>query len=374
MKIAIASTYLGQAKRGIESWAADLAAELHRRGADVALFRGGGPGALSYERYLRCADSRRACWRAVTGRWGWRLGLGSPATAQQMTFGWRLAWALRRGRFDLVHIQDPWLGRVLETARRRGVHRAQVIFMHGTEEDFTFLSRFQYVQEQAPWYLEQHRQHGLPPGAPWFVIPSFVDCARFSPGDGRAARAKFGLPADRFIVLDVAALRLAHKRLDWLIREVATLRRERPDALLVVAGAPTTETSAVEQLARAELGEHCRLLPGVQRADMPDLYRAADVVAHPSLRELFGLVFVEALACGTPVIGHTFPVTQWIIGPGGTTVDMEQPGHLARTLAGNEAQRRAWGNAAREHVLQTFETGRVVDQYGKMYEQVLAHG
>jgi glycosyltransferase involved in cell wall biosynthesis len=379
MKIAIASTYLGQTARGIESWARDLSAELNRRGAAVTLFRGGGPAELDYEVYLPCPKVGSDAARRIV-RWtrhgGWRFGLGSEMTLQQVVFGWRLVRALRRGRFDIVHAQDAWLGRVLERASRLGLHPARVIFMHGTEETPEFLRRFRIVQEQAPWYVEQHQRNGAAGDTRWFVVPSFVDCKRFSPGDRAAARAKFGLPADRFIVLDVSALRVAYKRLDWLVRETAELRRRYPQAYLVVAGATTAETPQVEQLAREQLGEHHRLLPNVARADMTDLYRAADVVAHPSLRELFGLVFVEAMACGIPVIGHRFPVTEWIIGPGGESVDMEKAGAAAEALAKlaeNPSLAAATGNAARAHALATFATEPVVDQYVAMYEKALAH-
>lgn len=377
MKIAIASTYLGQMARGVESWARDLAAELNRRGLDVTLFRGGGLGERGYEVYLPGLKYDSAWARGLVGltrRGGWRFGLGSAMSVQQVVFGWRLAVALRRGGYDVVHVQDAWLGRVLEYASRRRLHAAKVIFMHGTEETPEFLSRFRLVQEQAPYYLEEHRRRGMAEGTEWFMVPSFVDCDAYSPGDQQAARAKFGLPSDRFIILDVSALRLTHKRLDILIREVAALRVQGHDALLVIAGAPTPEAQDVERMARAQLGDACRLLHNVARADMADLYRAADVVAHPSLRELFGLVYVEAMACGTPVVAHDFPVTAWIVGPGGTTVNVEVEGGLARELTRyieNVAWRRAKGAEAREHVMKSFETRHVVDRYLDMYATVL---
>jgi glycosyltransferase involved in cell wall biosynthesis len=377
MKIAIASTYLGQMARGVESWAVDLAAELRRRGLDVTLFRGGGPGEWGYEVYLPCLKHDTAWARGLarlTRHGGWRVGLGSAMAVQQVVFGWRLVWALRGGGYDIVHVQDAWLGRVLEYASRRHLHAAKVIFMHGTEETPEFLSRFRLIQEQAPFYLEEHRRRGVAEGPEWFIASCFVDCDTYSPGDQQAARAKFGLPGDRFIILDVSALRLTHKRLDILIREVAALRESGHDALLVIAGAPTPETPRVECLARAQLGEGCRLLRSVARADMADLYRAADVVAHPSLRELFGLVYVEAMACGTPVVAHCFPVTEWVVGPGGTTVDVEQEGAMTRALLPFMADpqwRRQKSSAAREHVLTMFETHRVVDRYVAMYEKVL---
>lgn len=377
MRIAIASTYLGLIARGIESWARDLSAELHRRGCDITLFKGGGPPDLDYEVYLRCPRyDGKAAARTVwfTRHGGWRVGLGSTKSLQQVVFAWTLVGRLRRGRYDIVHVQDAWAGRVLEFASRCRLHRAKVVFMHGTEEAPEFLERFHYVQEQAPHYIEQHQKRGATQQPQWFMVPSFVDCDCYSPGDRSAARAKFGLPVDRFVVLDVAALRISHKRLDWLIREMAALKGKGVDVMLVAAGAPTPETPQVEALARELLGEDCRLLKGVARADMVDLYRAADVVANPSLREVFGLVFVEAMACGVPVIGHLFPVTKWVIGPGGEAVDMECEGALSQAvgqLKESPELKSERAAAAHRHVLEMFETRRVVDQYQAMYNRIL---
>ena len=377
MKIAIASTYLGQAVRGIESWARDLSAELRRRGVDVTLFKGGGPAELPYEKHLRCTNHTASLWKRVTHLTrcgGWRFGLGSPESLQQVTFGWRLVAKLRCGGFDVVHLQDAWLGRVVERARRMKLHRAKLVFMHGTEEDLPFLLRFQHVQEQTPWYLEEDHRHGLPADRRWFVVPSFVDCQQYCPSDRCESRNKFQIPQDRFVILDVAALKTTHKRLDWLIQEVAVLRQTHPNALLVLAGAPTEETPQVERLMCEALGPHGFVRHNVNRGDMPDLYRAADVVAHPSLRELFGLVFVEAMACGTPVVGHNFPATEWIIGHGGLVVDMERRGELAsalKVLGGDASVRAAKAAAARQRALDVFETRRVVDQYVAMYRSVL---
>ena len=79
--------------------------------------------------------------------------------------------------------------------------------------------QFEHVQELAPYYLEMDRKKGLPADKKWFAIPNFVDCEAYTPGDRLAARRKFGIPEDRFVVFDAAALKLTHKRIDWLANE-----------------------------------------------------------------------------------------------------------------------------------------------------------
>jgi glycosyltransferase involved in cell wall biosynthesis len=222
-----------------------------------------------------------------------------------------------------------------------------------------------------PQVLAEDYAQGLPASRRWFAIPNFVDCARFAPGDRAAARRQFGLPAEATVVLEAAALKIPQKRLDYLMAEFREAKRAVPRLELVIAGASGPETPAVEALA----GDDVRLLKDVPPEQMPALYRAADLFAHAALREPLGIAFLEALASGIPCLGHHYPVTRWVIGPGGQTLDLEQPGQLAaalRAYAEDPARRLREGQAGREHVLREFETRRVVDQIVAMYEAVLA--
>jgi glycosyltransferase involved in cell wall biosynthesis len=377
MKIAVASTFLGKVMRGCESWAQDLAAELHRRGIDVTLFQGGGPSDVSYARHIPCPDHTDPFWKQVTRftRHGlWRYGLGSPLHLQQVVFGRRVARELHRDRFDIVHTGDAGPALVLERARRAGHHSAKVIFANETEESFEFLNQFEHVQELAPYYLELDRKRGLSPDREWFTIPNFVDCDVYAPGDQAQARQKFGIPRDRFVVLDVAALKLTHKRLDWLAKEVAIARQKHPEIMLIVAGATTPETPQVEDVIRKYLGEDAWILKDIPRLNMPDLYRAADTFVHAALSEMFAIVLLEAGATGLSVRGHKFPVIEWVIGSGGVCVDMEVPGDLALSIIEsreNPLLRAQCGGNARHLVMERFNKVRVVDQIVDMYEAVL---
>ena len=379
MKIAVASAFLGHVLRGVESWAQDLSAELHRRGMDVTLFQGGGPSAASYARQIPCPDHTDPFWKHVTRftRHGlWRYGLGSPLHLQQVVFARRVARELHRGRFDIVHTQDAGTALVLERARRAGRHCAKVILANGTEEPFEFLSQFEHVQELAPYYLELDHKNGLSPDREWFAIPNFVDCDVYTPGDQAQARQKFGIPRDRFVVFDAAALKLTHKRLDWLAKEVAIARQKHPEIMLIVAGATTPETPQVEHAIRKYLGEDAWILKDIPRQNMPDLYRTADVFAHAALTEMFAIVLLEAGATGLTLRGHKFPVIDWVIGAGGVCVDMEMPGELAVSIIEareNHLLRARRGSNARHLVMERFNRVRVVDQIVAMYEVVLKH-
>lgn len=129
-----------------------------------------------------------------------------------------------------------------------------------------------------------------------------VDLDVFRPGDRRAARAALGLPLDERVVAFVGRIQPL-KGPDILLRAAAKLPRVR----IVVAGGPSgSGLAAPDGLVRLadELGisARVRFLPPQDREELARLFQAADLVAVPSYSESFGLVAVEAQACGTPVV------------------------------------------------------------------------
>ncbi|MGH3554516.1 MAG: D-inositol-3-phosphate glycosyltransferase, partial [Mycobacterium sp.] len=129
-----------------------------------------------------------------------------------------------------------------------------------------------------------------------------VDLDVFRPGDRRAARAALGLPLDEHVVAFVGRIQPL-KAPDILLRAAAKLQRVR----IVVAGGPSgSGLAAPDGLVRLAdgLGITARVtfLPPQSREDLARLFQAADLVAVPSYSESFGLVAVEAQACGTPVV------------------------------------------------------------------------
>lgn len=170
-----------------------------------------------------------------------------------------------------------------------------------------------------PDYYERNRDRW-----PAALIPNGIDLTRFSPGPD--ARTRFGLSQHRPIVLMVSAL-IASKRVADGIRAVAAV----PDAHLVVAGDGALR-GEIDRLAATLLpGRFTRLT--VAPADMPALYRSADAFLHLSLLESFGNVFVEAMACGLPVIGHDTPRLRWIVGDDEPLVDTESLPAVAQAIA-----------------------------------------
>ena len=141
------------------------------------------------------------------------------------------------------------------------------------------------------------------------TIPPGVDLARFRPGSRAAARAVLGLPHDAVVLAFVGRIQPL-KAPDVLLRAAAELLRRDPGLrgrlVVLVAGGPSgtglAEPTWLQELAATlGIGACVRFLPP-QGAGLVEVYRAADVVAVPSHNESFGLVALEAQACGTPVV------------------------------------------------------------------------
>jgi D-inositol-3-phosphate glycosyltransferase len=134
------------------------------------------------------------------------------------------------------------------------------------------------------------------------VVHPGVDLDLFCPGDRRAARAALGLPPDEDVVAFVGRIQPL-KAPDIVLRAAAKLRGVR----IVVAGGPSgsglASPDGLVQLAdELDITQRVTFLPPQSRADLVTLFQAANLVAVPSYSESFGLVAVEAQACGTPVV------------------------------------------------------------------------
>jgi D-inositol-3-phosphate glycosyltransferase len=138
------------------------------------------------------------------------------------------------------------------------------------------------------------------------VVHPGVDLEMFTPGDRRVARAALGLGADERVLAFVGRIQPL-KAPDVLLRAAARLTDRFGTLRVLVAGGPSgSGLQAPDTLVRLadELGiaAHVTFLPPQSRDGLVNVYRAADLVAVPSYSESFGLVAVEAQACGTPVV------------------------------------------------------------------------
>jgi glycosyltransferase involved in cell wall biosynthesis len=220
--------------------------------------------------------------------------------------------------------------------------------------------------------VEELRALGLPPGRS-SVIPCGVDTELFCPDPARR-------PEDggRHRLLVIGRL-VARKGLGNTVEAVAEL----PDVELVIAGGPSAdaldadpEVQRLRQLAR-RLGvtDRVSFLGSVAREDVPALVRSSDVVVTVPWYEPFGIVPLEAMACGVPVVGSAVGGLLDTIVPGvtGELVPPRQPGELAKTLRrllADPARRAAYGEAGRRRAVERYDWSTVVARSEAVYETV----
>lgn len=142
------------------------------------------------------------------------------------------------------------------------------------------------------------------------VVPPGVDLTRFTPGDGTATRRSLGLPPDAYVLAFLGRIQPL-KAPDLVLRAVAELRARDPEIvkrlhILYVGGLSGTGLQRPDELhelaVHLDLARRVHFLPPRSGDALVDIYRAADIVCVPSFNETFGLVALEAQACGTPVV------------------------------------------------------------------------
>jgi D-inositol-3-phosphate glycosyltransferase len=169
-----------------------------------------------------------------------------------------------------------------------------------------------------------------------FVVPPGVDLQRFSVGSGKLdARSKLNIAPDALVMTFVGRIQ-PHKGPEVLVRAAAEMLAHSPHlrsklALIIIGGASgsgSSEPDRLKELARLlQVDDITHFLPPVTRDELPDWYRSADLVCVPSYSESFGLVALEAQACGTPVVATAVGGLRTAISDGisGSLVDGHDP-------------------------------------------------
>jgi D-inositol-3-phosphate glycosyltransferase len=171
------------------------------------------------------------------------------------------------------------------------------------------------------------------------IVPPAVEHAFFAPGDRTGARRAVGLPVDRPVILFVGRIQPL-KAPDVAIRALAALGAFPDPVLAIVGGASgaagDTEAAAARRLAE-QLGvsERVRFVAPQPHHILSSWYRAADLVIVPSRSESFGLVALEAAACGIPVVASAVGGLLNIVHDGvtGWLVEGRDPDRYARAMA-----------------------------------------
>ena len=326
-KVFLLCSGLGRINRGYESFTQECfdalsdAPEL-----DITLFKGGGP-----------ADHKqRVLWNLRRGGrfndWlGRKIGKSSY-WLEQITFTLSLLPYVARQKPDVIYFSDCNIGNLLWHWRRLTRQNYKLLLSNGGPLSPPF-PRWDLVQQVAPLHLEtalaagQHptKQSLLPYG-----IRMEPEIHALSVPERTALRQSLGLPEDRPVVLSVGIVNQSHKRMDYVVREVAALPTPRP--YLVMLGQQDSETPQVRALAETMLGPEGYQIHTVPYAEVSRYYQAADAFVLASRLEGFGRVYLEAMSWGLPCLAHDSALTRYVLGSIGVLGDFEKPGSLATCL------------------------------------------
>jgi len=218
------------------------------------------------------------------------------------------------------------------------------------------------------------------------VIPAGVDIGQFRPGTKKAARRSLGIH-HRHVVLFVGRF-VAQKGIVTLLRSFALVRNDlrragEEDPLLILVGGdrePTAKQSKIERrvhtmIRNLRLTSCVRLAGRVGHDELPRYYRAADVCVVPSRYEPFGIVPLEAMACGTPVVASSVggmkdtvrPLHTGFLARPQTSADFA---YKTRLLLENPAMREEFSRQSRMHVEQTYAWEAVADRIHVFYRSL----
>ena len=198
------------------------------------------------------------------------------------------------------------------------------------------------------------------------IVPSGIDVAQFAGGKrDEALRARLGVSANEIMLLSVGRLG-REKNVELTLDAFARLRDPRVRLVLVGDGAHRADLERHAE--RAGVAARTTFAGEFPREALPDVYRSADALAFTSASETQGLVLVEALAAGLPVVAVDTPQTRDVL-DGAGAVAAGTPEALAaalrRTLA--DPSRRA----VPPHVLRRFEEGATARQIAGLYAELI---
>ena len=226
------------------------------------------------------------------------------------------------GDCDLIHVQTPFVAHYagLKAARTLGLpvvatyhtlfeeylqHYARLIpagWLRGQARAFSRRQCNALDAVVVPSTAMRARLESYGVTKPLHVLPTGIPTARFARGDGAAFRARHGIPPGQPVALFVG--RVAHeKNIGFLLEAMVHTRRQCPDALLLVAGERPAKVDLQARVDPLGLADAVRFIGYLDRRDaLPDCYAAADVFAFASRTETQGLVLLEAMAAGLPVV------------------------------------------------------------------------
>lgn len=269
----------------------------------------------------------------------------------------------------VIHFHGPWaLESQAEGASKLSVWGKWVI------EKLVYQRANAFIVLSESFRQVLHQNYGVPLNK-IFIIGGGIDTAEFNLDLTRdQAREKLGWQQDRRIILCVRRL-VQRMGLENLIAAIAIVKAQYPDVLLLIAGKGSIADNLRSQIQALQLEDHVQLLGFVPDQDLATAYRAAEMSIVPTVAlEGFGLIVIESLAAGTPVLGTPIggipeilqPFSQDLVLEGSTTEQLAKG--LIEALSGKRQIPSA--EACQTYVNQNYDWQVIAKQIKSVYAQI----
>lgn len=363
MKIALLCSGLGNIHRGHEVFARDLFTLL-KDDVDITLFKGG-RAPLAREQLVEHVPRNANCLDEmhlpVAPKWQAAAQEVERMRVEGETFAYASLKPLLEGNFDVIHCLEQEVCNVIYGHRHLFRKPPKILWSNGGALPAGSQPQCDFVQEHTEGNLANSNRSKA------FVIPHGVDLQTFHPGVETDFRCRHCIPPNAFVVISVGTICYWHKRMDYVIREVATV----PDAWLVIVGQESGDSPTIKALGRELMGERI-VFTTMSHDELPQAYAAADVFTLGSLFETFGIVYIEAMAMGLPVICTNHPNQKSIVKEG-VFIDMKQTGALSLVLSStNRDTQKDFAEKGLRIVAEHYDLQVLKRQYIKHYQRIAA--
>lgn len=361
IKVWLVCPGLGRIARGYETFTRECYEALRSDARlDVHLFKGAGDE----------TGKERVLWnlhrRGLPARGLARLLPHDSYYVEQVSAGLATLPHLLRLGPDVIFYSDSALTGPLRLWRRLARRTYRLLLSNGGPVGPPF-PPCEHIHQVLPDGVDVAVKAGVPPERQTFIPYGFdvpADFTALSDADRAALRGRLGLPADRTVLLSVGGVNASHKRMDYVIREVAALPAPRPYLLLL--GNIEHESPSVIALGNELLGGDGFRAATVPKSEIAGYYRAADAFVLASLHEGFGRVYAEALSHGLPCLAHDYDASRYVLGAHGLLGDFRKEGTLAGLLRGLRPGGEAERPARHRDAYERFSWDRLRDPYVEM--------
>jgi glycosyltransferase involved in cell wall biosynthesis len=294
---------------------------------------------------------------------------------------------------DLVHIQTPFIAHYQGTAIARALRVPVIETYHTYFEEYLhhyvplmpravmrFVARRFTVSQcnvldalVVPSHAMEQALLDYGVQCPMHIIPTGMEMERFVGGDGQRFRAQLGIAPGQPVLVHVG--RIAHeKNIDFLFRMFAIVVCNKPGAAFVVAGEGPALAACKAFVRSLGLEEHVRFVGYLSRErELLDCYRSGDLFVFSSKTETQGLVLLESMALGVPVVSTAHMGTADIVNPQrGAQVAPDDEGEFANIVLRllEDAPRRAAMSAEARAYAATWSASAMADRLAGLYAEV----